>query len=90
MSYVNDHILKVLEKKEDQAVLKVLDALSKKYGRSRLEKMEVWMDNWFEIQGRRIRRRRRLFLCNEGDWSKEERVEGDRRGDDDDVDAQGG
>ena len=49
-SYVNDHILKMLEKKEDQAVLKVLDALTKKYGRSRLEKMEAWMDNWFDFK----------------------------------------
>ena len=31
-SYVNDHILKVLEKKEDQTVIKILECLSKKFG----------------------------------------------------------
>ena len=48
--YVNDHILKVLEKKEDQTVVKILECLSKKYGRTRLEKMEEWLDNWLEFK----------------------------------------
>ena len=39
-SYVNDHILKVLERKEDQTVIKILDCLGKKFGRLRLEKMD--------------------------------------------------
>ena len=39
-SYVNDHILKVLERKEDQTVIKILDCLGKKFGRLRLEETE--------------------------------------------------
>ena len=37
---VNDHLLKLLEKKEDQTLNKILECLAKKFGRSRLEKME--------------------------------------------------
>ena len=44
-AYVNDHLLKTCEKKEDQEVERVLEILEKKYGRSRLEKIEEWMEN---------------------------------------------
>ena len=49
-AYINDHVIKVCEKREDQEVSKVLDVLSKKYGRSRVEKMEVWIENWFDFK----------------------------------------
>ena len=43
--FVNDHVLKVLEKKDDQTIKNVMELLDKKFGRSRLDKMEEWIEN---------------------------------------------
>ena len=56
--YVNDHVLKVLEKKEDQTVIKIIYCLIKKFGRSQLEKMEEWLNN--------------LLKFREGDFDEED------------------
>ena len=47
---MNDHVLKVLEKKDDERVVKVIDCLNKIFGRSRLEKIEEWLDNWMKFR----------------------------------------
>ena len=48
--YVNDHIFKVLEKKEDQTVIQIIEGLTKKFGKFWLEKMKEWLDNWLEFR----------------------------------------
>ena len=42
--YIGEHNLPVLENKEDQTIKKVLEILSIKYGRTRIEKIEDFMD----------------------------------------------
>ena len=49
-SYVNYHIVRVCKEKKDQEIRKILDLLEKKYGRTRLEKLEEWIDNWIEFK----------------------------------------
>ena len=48
--FVNDHVLKVLDKKEEQTVVKIMECLTKKFGCSQLEKMKEWLDNWMEFK----------------------------------------
>ena len=43
--YVGEHILPVLEKKQDQTIKKVLELLDIKYGRSRMEKVEECVED---------------------------------------------
>ena len=43
--YVNDHVLKVLEKKEDQIVVKIIEGLTKEFRQSGLVNMEEWLGN---------------------------------------------
>ena len=49
--YIEEHILPVLENKEDQTIKKVLEILSIKYGRTRIEKIEDFMDEWTKFKG---------------------------------------
>ena len=42
--YVGEHVLPTLEKKSDQTILKVLDLLDSKYGRTKTERIEEVMD----------------------------------------------
>ena len=44
--YVGEHILPILESKDDQTIKKVLEILTVKYGRTRVEKIEDFMDDW--------------------------------------------
>ena len=48
--YVGEHILPVLETKVDQTLKKVLEILILKYGRTRVEKIEDFMDNWSKLR----------------------------------------
>ena len=47
---MNDHVLKVLKKKEEHTVVKIMECLTKKFGLSQLENMEEWLDNWMEFR----------------------------------------
>ena len=44
--YVRQHILPILERKQDQTMKKVLEILSLKYGQTRTENIEDFMDDW--------------------------------------------
>ena len=48
--YIGEHILPVLENKEDQTIKKVLEILTLKYGRTRVEKIEDFMDDWTKFK----------------------------------------
>ena len=48
--YVREHILPILETKEDQTLKKVLEILTLKYGRARVEKIEDLMDDWLKFK----------------------------------------
>ena len=48
--YVGEHILPVLEKKTDQTMKRVLEILALKYGRTRVEKIEDFMDDWTKFR----------------------------------------
>ena len=48
--YVGEHILPVLESKEYQTVKRVIEILTLKYGRTRVEKIEDFMDNWSKFK----------------------------------------
>ena len=43
--YVGEHILPILEKKTDQTMKRVLEILALKYGHTRIEKIEDFMDD---------------------------------------------
>ena len=44
--YVGKHILPVLEVVEDLTIVKVLEMLTLKYGRTRVEMLENFMKDW--------------------------------------------
>ena len=48
--YVGEHILPVLETKVDQTLKKVLEILILKYGRTRVEQIEDFMDDWSKFR----------------------------------------
>ena len=48
--YVGEHILLILETKEDQTFKKVYEILSLKYGCTRVEKIEDFMDDWSKFK----------------------------------------
>ena len=43
--HIDEHVLPVLVKKQDQTIDKVLGLLDVKYGRTRTEKIEEYVDN---------------------------------------------
>ena len=43
--YNGEHVLPILEKKQDQTIKKALELLDTKYGRSRTEKIEEYVDD---------------------------------------------
>ena len=48
--YVGEHILPVLETKVDQTLKKVLEILILKYSRTRVEKIEDFMEDWSKFR----------------------------------------
>ena len=44
--YVGEHVLPVLETKIDQTIKKVLEILILKYGQTRVEQIEDFMEDW--------------------------------------------
>ena len=48
--YVGEHILPILESKEDQTIKKVLEILPLKYGRTRVKKIEDFIDDWSKFK----------------------------------------
>ena len=48
--YVGEHILLVMEVVEDQTIVKVLEILTLKYGRTRVEMVEDFMDDWLKFK----------------------------------------
>ena len=60
-----EHILPVLEKKQDQQVRKVLEMLDVKYGRTHLEKIEECFQNWLELQEDQYEEEDELLLALE-------------------------
>ena len=79
--YVGEHILPILERKQDQTMKKVLQILSLKYGRTRTEKIEEFMDNWMKFRDnqyednseillgmKELNQRRRELNMTEDEW----------------------
>ena len=48
--YVREHVLPVLETKVDQTLKKVLEILIMKYGRTRIEMIEDYMEDWLNFK----------------------------------------
>merc|ERR1712030_63092 len=48
--FVGEHVLPVLEKKQDHNVKKVLELLDVKYGRTRIGKVEECLKDWLEFK----------------------------------------
>ena len=48
--YIGEHILPILENKEDQTMRKGLEILSINYGCTRIEKIEDFMDEWTKFK----------------------------------------
>ena len=48
--YVREHILPVLETKVDQMLKKVFEIFILKYGHTRVEKIEDFMDDWSKFR----------------------------------------
>ena len=48
--YVGEHVLPVLETKVDQTLKKVLEILILKYGRTRVEQIEDFLEDWSKIK----------------------------------------
>ena len=48
--FIADHILTVLVKKNDQTIDKVVGLLDDRYGRSRTEKVEEAIDDFFKLR----------------------------------------
>ena len=79
--YIGEHILPVLENKEDQTIKKVLDILTIKYGCTRIKKIEDFMDKWTKFKGNKydddeelllgmkeINQRRKDLQMTEDEW----------------------
>ena len=47
--YVGEHTLPILDKKTDQKMKRVLEILSLKYGRTRTENIEDFMEDWMKF-----------------------------------------
>ena len=60
--YVGEHVLPTLEKKSDQTILKVLDLLDSKYGRTKTERIEEIMDEWIKFKDDSFEDDRELLL----------------------------
>ena len=48
--YVGEHVLPVLETKVNQTLKKVLEILILKYGRTRVEQIEDFMEDWSKFR----------------------------------------
>ena len=48
--YVGEHVLPMLKIVEDQTIVKVLEILTLKYGRTRVEMVEDFMDDWSKFK----------------------------------------
>ena len=60
--FVAEHILPVLEKKQDQTVKKVLELLDVKYGRTQIKKIEECVRDWLEFKEERFEEEDELLL----------------------------
>ena len=60
--YVGEHILPVLETKEEQTLKRVLEILTLNYGRTRVEKIEDFMDDWSRFKDDHYEDDSELFL----------------------------
>ena len=61
--FVGEHVLPVLEKKQDQNVKKVLELLDVKYGRTRIEKVEECVKDWLEFKEDQFEEEDELLLA---------------------------
>ena len=79
--YVGEHILPVLETKVDQTLKKVLEILILKYGRTRVEMIEDFMEDWSNFKDdqygddaelllgmRELNQRQRELKMTEDEW----------------------
>ncbi len=61
--FVGEHVLPVLEKKQDQNVKRVLELLDVKYGRTRIEKVEECVKDWLEFKEDQFEEEDELLLA---------------------------
>ena len=79
--YVGEHILLVLEMKDDQTLKRVLEILTLKYGHTRVEKIEDFMEDWSKFKDdqyeddselllgmKELNQRRRELKMTEDEW----------------------
>ena len=79
--YVGEHILLVLETNEDETLKQILEILTFKYGRTRVEKIEDFMDDWSKFKDdqykddselllgmKELNQRRRELKMAEDEW----------------------
>ena len=79
--YIGEHILPILENKEEQTIKRVLEILSIKYGHNRIEKIEDFMEEWTKFKGeeydddgelllvmKEINQRRKELKMTEDEW----------------------
>ena len=80
--YVGEDVLPVLETKVDQTLKKVLEILILKYGRTRVEMIEDFMEDWSNFKDdqygddaelllgmRELNQRRRELMMTEDEWA---------------------
>ena len=53
--FVGEHMLPVLERKQDQLVKRVLEILQSKYGRTQMEKVKEYVKNWLDYKEDQIK-----------------------------------
>ena len=74
--YVGEHILPVLETKDEQTLKRVLEILTLKYGHTRVEKIEDFMEDWSKFKDDQYEDDGELFL---GMRELNQRVKDDKR-----------
>ena len=60
--YVGEHVLPTLEKKTYQTIMKVLNLLAIKYGRTKTEKIEELMEDWIKFKDDQFKDNGELLL----------------------------
>ena len=61
--YVGEHVLPVLLLKQDQTIVKAINLLEAKYGRSRTEKIEECVDDILKLREDQYEEERELLLA---------------------------
>ena len=72
--YIGEHVLLVLEKKQENMIKKVLELLEVKYGRSRTEKIEECVEDILKFKEDQYEENEELILAMKEIWQRQKEL----------------